>query len=851
MTGFKHILFYLFTTLVLGLGIWGYLLLKNSKKSDVDPKEHIPIEANCVVMTSHPKELVNKLIRQNLIWKSLDSLPNIIHLNKSLLALDSIFLSNEEVLEVLDGHEMYLALDGISPLWMTSVQEQKYEKLILNFLETHFNSKKDMSGQVFELAINKNIIWYITCEKGLLAASQDVSLLLSSLNLDKTKSLAHVTSYHQLLELDNDESFKIYKKVNTYFSDLFHTGEFMYNAELQPNSITLNGYGTFAKDEIVNELIHQAPQKMNALDYLPENTIRFRSFLMDDAKSFMKKNKQEFQKQALWKSLNDSALYSIQDEHYDNLDGENVEACFKNNHAEESQLVLLKIKDQEKAETLLKYMSDSMKVYQDENGIPYKTYRLNSKNVLCSKENLKGWQAIIVSDYMAITDDLMDYIHHLSTHQTLGKNPVFMNYAKQNLLGENNEVFYENPSLSDKSETAEFGVVRKNLSHISYTVSRYKSWFQVRLRFQYKELSSSVLHEFSLWAAHADTVIRTSVYPFKNHLTGENELVFQDEKNQLYLMSATGSVLWKKRINEPIRSAIYTVDVFHNNKNQLFFNTDHELHLIDRNGNEVQGYPVRLPAKATSPMTLLDYDLQDKDYRILIACADKRIYNYTLYGVKTEGFSPVKVEDEVNLPVQYIKVAGSDYLITIDSEGKIYVFSRKGEGRIGLLNRAISHLRNFHLEAGSSIQNTKLIYVDDKSNMICKITLDDKKEVIKLDNSISDFNSVYDFVNDDHQTDVILFGDGALVAYDLFGTKLKEYFANASLIQDVQVFGKEDEERWYLFDETNKKLIVLDENAKVVRMIPDVDRRALIIRLFNDQAVYVISVNGNQVVCGK
>lgn len=851
MTRFKYILFYLFIALVLGLGLWGYMVLKNSKKLDIDPKEHIPIEANCVVMTSHPKELVNKLIRQNLIWKSLDSLSSIIKINNSILALDSIFLSNQDVLDILDGQEMYLAWDGISPLWITSVQEQKYEKLILNFLETHFTSKKDMSGRVFELAFDKNLIWYITCEKGLLLASQDVSLLLNSLNLDKTKSLANVASYHQLLELDNDESFKIYKKVNSFFSDVFHSGEFMYNAELQPNSITLNGYGTFAKDEILNDLIDQSPQKISCLDYLPENTIKFHSFLMGDAKSFMKKNKNESQKQALWKSLNDSALYSIQDEHYENLAGENVEASFKNNNAEEAQLILFKIKDQEKAETLLKYMSDSIKIYQDENGTAYKTYRLNSKNVLCPKENLKGWQAIVTFDYIIITGDMVDYLHHFSNHQTLGKNPAFMNYAKQNLLGENNEVFYENPALAVNSEMEEFGVARKNLSHISYTVSRFKSWFQVRLRFQYKELSSSVHHESSLWAVAADTTIRTSVFPFKNHITGENELVFQDEKNQLYLMSATGSVLWKKRITEPIRSAIYTVDVFHNHKNQLFFNTDHELHLIDRNGNEVQGYPVKLPAKATNSITMLDYDLQDKDYRILIACEDKRIYNYTLYGIKTEGFTPVKVEDEVNLPVQYIKVAGSDYLITVDSEGKIYIFSRKGEGRIGLFNRTISHLRNFYLEPGSAIQNTKLIYIDDKSNMICKITLDDKKEVIKLDNSVSDFNSAYDFVNDDKQTDVILYGDGAFVAYDLFGTKLKEYFANASLIQDVQAFGKEDEKKWYLLDETNKKLIVLDENSKVTRMIPEVEKKALMINLFNDNTVYILSVNGDHVICGK
>ena len=221
-------------------------------------------------------------------------------------------------------------------------------------------------------------------------------------------------------------------------------------------------------------------------------------------------------------------------------------------------------------------------------------------------------------------------------------------------------------------------------------------------------------------------------------------MCFQDKEKQLYLISSTGNLIWKKKLNETIQSDIYTVDIFKNGKYQLLFNTENYLHLLDRNGNYVQGYPVRLPSKATSSMTLLDYD-KNKDYRIFIACADKRIYNFSLYGVKTEGYIPLKTDALVELPIYYSKIGQSDYLTTIDVMGKIYVFSRKGEGRIDFKNKAITGLSNFYVLAGNSLDNSKIIYVDDKNNVLNKISLTDKKELLKYpfeDHHLANQNSL-------------------------------------------------------------------------------------------------------------
>ena len=80
-----------------------------------------------------------------------------------------------------------------------------------------------------------------------------------------------------------------------------------------------------------------------------------------------------------------------------------------------------------------------------------------------------------------------------------------------------------------------------------------------------------------------------------------------------------------------INSEIFQVDYFRNGKLQLLFSTRNELYLIDRNGNFVEKYPVKLRSPATCGLSVFDYD-NNRDYRLFIACEDKHIYAYTKEG---------------------------------------------------------------------------------------------------------------------------------------------------------------------------------------------------------------------------
>jgi hypothetical protein len=333
---------------------------------------------------------------------------------------------------------------------------------------------------------------------------------------------------------------------------------------------------------------------------------------------------------------------------------------------------------------------------------------------------------------------------------------------------------------------------------------------------------------------------------FLNHTTKENELAIQDNNKDLYLINAKGTILWKKKLNEKISSKIFTVDIFKNNKYQLLFSSENYLHLIDRNGNYVQGYPVKLPSASTSELSVIDYD-NDKDYRLFIACKNKTIYNYSIFGIKQEKFNPVRTEAEVNLPIQYAKVGLSDYLIAIDKEGKIYTFSRKGEGRIGLKNKTIENCSAFYTDATNNINSTYIIYVDDKNNLLNKISFSDKKVVEKLNTTIESASVKFIQEDDKKTTDIIITKPNAIFAYNLNGNLLFEKVIDSEL-NETDFYSSESQSLFLSFSRNKQELIIVDQLKQKTKSI-QASALPLLSDLFNNNKKYMIVTNGNQINC--
>jgi hypothetical protein len=288
--------------------------------------------------------------------------------------------------------------------------------------------------------------------------------------------------------------------------------------------------------------------------------------------------------------------------------------------------------------------------------------------------------------------------------------------------------------------------------------------------------------------------------------------------------------------------------MFKNGKLQLLFNTKNHIHIIDRTGKDVEGFPIKAPQDITSPITLLDYD-NNKDYRIFIACADKKIYNYSLNGLKTVGYIPFQTNHQVKLPISYVKIGLSDYLMTVDVNGNIYAFSRKGLGRINFKNKTIKNLNHLHIQEGTNIENTKLIYVDDENKQLHKISFTDKKETLKLGNEIQGFKTTFSYINDDTQKDLICYGSTAFYGYDFFSNKLIEYSNEQAVYDYVECLKTSTKSVFIAFNKTEQKTDIISSEGKLIKQYNNTTERPLVFDLYKNDKYYLLLINHNTLNC--
>ena len=792
MSKFKTIFFWIVVVIGLGLAVWAYFHLKQTKKPALNAIDVLPDSALCVISSNNFEELANKISNQNLIWQELIGIPEFKQINKHLTVFDSVISENQNLKDFFNKRSLFMAVYGqknnSAIAIVFNLNDEAQQEDFLKTISETFKGKTSQAGD-FEFIIEKTN-YYLRASRGVVAITSEKQILENSFN-EKRKKQHAATEFISLKKLMDKENV-----CNAYFNfdrvaasnskietkELIFSGQAICDVEFNPDEITFNGFNNPDSTSVLNTLAGQPPQACDFLSILPFNTISYKAIGISDYPLWRKQlNIPQEQTTNYWKSINDSAMFNVERQLKENIGTKLLEVEIKYNSVISKALVC-EVRDTAEVNEVLKYISDSVFVFQN-----VKTGRLKNKGltkVLCGNIfNVSSVYAFVFGNYLVLseTKELNEYyINSVVNNAMATQNEAFMAYAKDNLNANFNYQYYSVPNKNLPTIKNGFGFIKDEqlrtfdkLSDLSITFSNYKSVLQFRTNLKYQQNSNNKEIP-GLWTFEADTVINSKTWTFINHKSNENELLVQDAKNNLYLVNATGNSLWKKEINEVIASDIYTVDAFRNNKFQILFNTANYLHLIDRNGNYVEGFPVKLPARATNALAVFDYE-NTKEYRLLIACADKFIYNYNSNGTKNEKFAPIRTTNEVSMSVQYVKVGASDYLIACDAGGKIYVYSRRGAGRIDFSNNVLEQCNGYFVDAGNNVQNSKIIYLDDKNSLLESISLADKKTAVKLSEEFEEASISFEKIDDDKKTDIMILEKSKLKCYDFSGNELFAY----------------------------------------------------------------------------
>ncbi|MBL0043904.1 MAG: group III truncated hemoglobin [Flavobacteriales bacterium] len=229
------------------------------------------------------------------------------------------------------------------------------------------------------------------------------------------------------------------------------------------------------------------------------------------------------------------------------------------------------------------------------------------------------------------------------------------------------------------------------------------------------DTTTTTQNDGAMWSVSLGTHAQCGPWLITDHLSRTKQILVQDTKNRIALISCTGKLMWQRELDGPIMGGVHQVDKFKNGKLQMLFNTAERMYVIDRNGKDVERFPIRLPERTSAPLNVFDYE-NKKEYRVLVPTEGSRLLNFDINGKPVDGWVPPRTIGVCEIPVEHMRIRGKDHLVLVDIGGHVNVFDRRGEPRYApkLQARSVEHF--IGLVPAMDIGDCLLLWRDTEGN---------------------------------------------------------------------------------------------------------------------------------------
>lgn len=208
----------------------------------------------------------------------------------------------------------------------------------------------------------------------------------------------------------------------------------------------------------------------------------------------------------------------------------------------------------------------------------------------------------------------------------------------------------------------------------------------------------------------------------KNHQTGAREVLVQTADDALQLFAASGQKLWSAKIDGSIEGDVKQIDAFRNGKLQLLFSTAKSIYLLDRNGNLVDGFPIRPGGTFSTPVEAFDYD-NNRKYRLIAGQIDGQLVNYTVEGKETRGWSDPSFSSPIE-ELAHLRIRTKDFLFARETSGDLHLLKRNGKPRFDTDARTPGHAGSPSVIFRSESVGTSQLFYADSASTIFQVQFD-------------------------------------------------------------------------------------------------------------------------------
>ncbi len=200
-----------------------------------------------------------------------------------------------------------------------------------------------------------------------------------------------------------------------------------------------------------------------------------------------------------------------------------------------------------------------------------------------------------------------------------------------------------------------------------------------RARLEQQPISQTTATALTLmWKASLPAAVASAPQWVAPSETEPTPLVLaQDAQGQLHCLEAGGRLRWSKALGQPIRSGIHLLEGLPGGQRHYVFSTAEALWMLEDQGDEALGFPLRLQSPATNGVLVVPLE-SARRYGLFVACANGNLYGFDAYGRPLPGWNPKVGTGRVEHPLLHFAWSNKDYIAALSHQGRLMCADRAG-----------------------------------------------------------------------------------------------------------------------------------------------------------------------------
>ncbi|MBD0833608.1 ribonuclease HII [Aestuariibaculum sediminum] len=645
------------------------LSCSNTNTNRSKPLDYIPENTSVILKTSNTENLKSSILNSDLV-QTFSKTKSYTHLSENLeylkllkpqedllICISKSDSNSTHITAITKYHEHVIKSDSVVKYTITNVKENDK-----TFKQITFNNKTYYSAVIDSIlftSTSKSIVNKAFENKK--AINSDLEKIYKTTSNDRTVSV--------LAKADNPFLKSFFIEDSLSFKTL--TNYIALDIDISQNETYINGItkATDSTKSLINIFKNTIPQDNQTANITPSNSDGFLSFTFSHFEN-LKTNLLAYKKQD---SLTENT------EIFDNII--EIGVIYQDN----DRAVALNSVDVIATEDALISEQNTVDTFREIEIFSFSKPDLFSNTFSPIITFNKATKYCILNNFFVFADNielLQSIITNYQNKTTLSERDVFVQ-TKEQLTDAASLMVVTNPSSLKQIVSKNFNedlnvnlddypisslqfIYDRDFAHINGVIKKGKA----------KAAVNAVSEELNI---KLDNDLLTNPQFVTNHITREKEIVVQDVKNNLYLISNKGKILWKKELQGPVLGTIEQIDIYSNGRLQLTFATPNRVYVIDRNGKDVRPFPMKFSDKITQPLAVFDYD-KNKKYRLLVT-QGKNVLMYNDEAKIVKGFTFKSAKNTIITTPKHIRIGSKDYIV-IKTVDKLYILDRTGRTRV-------------------------------------------------------------------------------------------------------------------------------------------------------------------------